>query len=1380
MCDKKNVIVSMLIILLLCLSQCIATGENLLANADFKELNDEGLPEEWYTDAYILDTGYSVFNISENEDNHSLTLMIQNIGENDARFAQTVSVEPGSLYLLSGYIKAEGIEGGQGANLSVEGVYAFSEKVYDTDGQWKYIEYYGETGPDQDYITVFARLGGYSGVCTGKAWYTGLSLVKVDSIPGDKTADLWYRPSEDNEENDYEQFESDQEISSPFWPGLLMISVIYASIFLIVLFCEKRKQNTVALKQDIKPAYTAFVIFLALGIRLVISWFVEGYMVDVNCFLSWGQTMASCGPVHFYEATSFCDYPPLYTYVLGLNSIVKDLLGGKAETARVVFRFIPSVCDLVGSWLLFRVLLRQNSLSKRSSFLFFAIMAFNPATILNSSAWGQMDSALCLLLLAVALFAIEGKWKTALPLYVIAVLIKPQALMLGPLGLTYIVMTFIHDSDSRKAILAGTGFSVLVLALGVIPFSIYQNWDWLISLYSRTLASYPYASVNTANIYYLLGGNWDSVNNTAHIAAPVLFGILCLVYGYWWHRKAKEKPVNRIETIISLVFALCFAVLAYVKASWAWTGGLAMAYAFVIVISTAVRSNDIRMLPWLGGLLFILLYVFGVKMHERYIFPALLLLFAAWVYIKDRRILYILLLFTLTLFVNEGIVLDNSIRLGSGLGHLNGDTVWLADLISILNILGSVYAVWVGTELLLGRGQPHLRKADPWNKNSQECDRSLHWCVKDTVFLSSITAVYALISLLTLGSTKAPQSYWTSSSANEQIVFDLGEKINDFEILYFAQVSRNDFSFSVSEDGETWEGETWAQMDQGQCWKWKYVTQSYQKEDGERTYYNSDESYIVRFSGRYVRLSSQQLGLRLNEVLFRDTQGTILEAEVLARTGSESESELYSDPANLLDEQGSMEAVPSLYNSSETAELKVQPSWWNSTYFDEIYHARTAYEFLQKSVPYETSHPPLGKLLMSASIAIFGMTPFGWRFAGAVAGVLMLPGIYLLIKQLTKKSWIAVLGCLLMSLDCMHLTQTQIATIDSFPVLFIIFAYYFMLRFLQTDFCKEKIKISLYNLAFSGLFMGFAIASKWIGIYAGVGLAVLFFWHCIRILILHKNRKLSQTDKDNPATDINHSGNEAKTKYNYGLKKVLEICCWCIVFFVIVPIVIYLLSYIPYMAYNTRRIHSLTDYLNEVWKAQIGMLNYHSTPNLGMDHPFYSPWWQWPVIGKPMYYASQQYIPDDSPVHHSIFCFGNPVIWFGGLVALFVCILRSAYNRRYKIIDNDYIWHFRSTSYDCRYAFILIGLLAQYLPWVLVPRGTYIYHYFASIPFLIAAICISFDGYGVKAERWTKLLSALFIIACAVFFILLFPYATGLNVSSSWLDIGSNILRIWY
>jgi Dolichyl-phosphate-mannose--protein O-mannosyl transferase len=136
---------------------------------------------------------------------------------------------------------------------------------------------------------------------------------------------------------------------------------------------------------------------------------------------------------------------------------------------------------------------------------------------------------------------------------------------------------------------------------------------------------------------------------------------------------------------------------------------------------------------------------------------------------------------------------------------------------------------------------------------------------------------------------------------------------------------------------------------------------------------------------------------------FRRTDGTVISPVIVSRNGADPESKYYSDPSALIDEPDTLEALPALFADEAEQSRKAEPSWWNSTYFDEIYHARTAYEFLQGTVPYENSHPPLGKELMSVCVAVFGMTPFGWRLAGAIAGILMLPSMYLLGKQLRKK-----------------------------------------------------------------------------------------------------------------------------------------------------------------------------------------------------------------------------------------------------------------------------------------------------------------------------------------------------------------------------------------
>ena len=277
-------------------------------------------------------------------------------------------------------------------------------------------------------------------------------------------------------------------------------------------------------------------------------------------------------------------------------------------------------------------------------------------------------------------------------------------------------------------------------------------------------------------------------------------------------------------------------------------------------------------------------------------------------------------------------------------------------------------------------------------------------------------------------------------------------------------------------------------------------------------------------------------------------------------------------------------------------------------------------------------------------------------------------------------------------------------------------------------------------------------------------------------LVAHQNTDIPIIERDPDADPI-----QEKSCVYDAVNRTIVFCGWCILFFIVIPVIIYLLSYIPYLSYNAKRIHSVWDYISEVWRSQIGMFNYHSTPNLGMDHPFYSPWWEWPIIGKPMYYASQQYLEPDYPVHHSIFSFGNPVIWYGALAAVAMCIIRRTLSRRYSLSENGYNWHIRSKDGGILYGFILIGLLAQYLPWVLVPRGTYIYHYFASLPFLMLSLCLCFSDYSQSThEKTGKALAAIFLVASAAFFILLFPYASGMNVSAGWLNIGKHLLKIWY
>jgi len=411
---------------------------------------------------------------------------------------------------------------------------------------------------------------------------------------------------------------------------------------------------------------------------------------------------------------------------------------------------------------------------------------------------------------------------------------------------------------------------------------------------------------------------------------------------------------------------------------------------------------------------------------------------------------------------------------------------------------------------------------------------------------------------------------------------------------------------------------------------------------------------------------------------------------------------------------------------------------------------------------------------MSWFVMLFGMTPFGWRFAGALMGILMLPAMYLLARQLFKRTDLASAAMLLMAFDLMHLTQTRIATIDSFPVLFIILAFFFMLRFMQVDPWGNPLRTSLWPLLGSGLCMGLAIASKWIGVYAGIGLAVLYFWTIARHLMEYiKARRIDLSQV--PPQRLEAVKMAARDGFYLSVCK----CWWCILFFIVIPLAIYYCAYIPYFAPDggvtvEKVIEAAIGRVNANGVRSGGMLGYHSTPGLGMDHPYYSPWWEWPLIVKPMWYASSNGNLLPQGMDYTIFCMGNPLVWWLGLAGMLFVMWRFVRSHLYLTEPVQGRIRLHPQKADHTGAFLLLAFAAQFLPWVLVPRGTYIYHYFASVPFIICASVMMIDRLG---KGWATRLLWLHVILSGCMFVLFYPYASGEMVSVAWLEAPKTLMN---
>ena len=567
---------------------------------------------------------------------------------------------------------------------------------------------------------------------------------------------------------------------------------------------------------------------------------------------------------------------------------------------------------------------------------------------------------------------------------------------------------------------------------------------------------------------------------------------------------------------------------------------------------------------------------------------------------------------------------------------------------------------------------------------------SSHFEKKDWLALGIVTAVYAVVAFWGLGQNVAPQSFLHFEAGNYYAQIELSDPQEITAVRYYSGLCTADYTLQFSEDGETWVSQV---KDDGSSGMTQSYTQLFRWNDAVL----NPESGTVR----YVRIISggeQYLG----EVALYGADGDLLSTgEFTPASGCEA----------LFDEQGTI---------AETYSFR------NGTYFDEIYHPRTAYEMIEGVWPYEITHPPLGKAIISLGIRLFGMTPFGWRFMGVFFGILMLPILYVFLKKMFRYTASAACGTALFAFDFMHYTQTRLATIDTYAVFFILMMYLFMYFWLTEDAANPKRR--LLWLALTGLSFGLGAASKWSCFYAGAGLGVIWLVYWIVRFVREKKSALWE---------------------------FAENAAWCVLFFIAVPSLIYYVSYYSYgvsQGMSGIGMFFRGEYLKIVMDNQSYMWNYHS--DLVATHPYSSMWHQWLVDARPILYYLEYF--DDGT--KSLFgAFSNPLVAWGGLIAM-----------------GGMAW-LAIREKDNRAIFILLGYLANLLPWVAVDRLTFAYHYFPCTVFLILAIGYLFADLRRRDWKWPLSVGSFTAVGVGLF-VLFYPVLSGVRVSA---DYTSTFLK-WF
>ncbi len=355
-------------------------------------------------------------------------------------------------------------------------------------------------------------------------------------------------------------------------------------------------------------------------------------------------------------------------------------------------------------------------------------------------------------------------------------------------------------------------------------------------------------------------------------------------------------------------------------------------------------------------------------------------------------------------------------------------------------------------------------------------------------------------------------------------------------------------------------------------------------------------------------------------------------------------------------------------------------------YFDEVYHAFTAVTMMgedsakawewwntpPEGFAYEWTHPPLAKLGMVLGMSIFGQNSFGWRIPGAILGVGSVYLIYLIAKKIFKDETVGLISAGVFSLDGLPLVMNRIGMNDSYILFFSLLSIYMFMK--QKDL-------------FSAIFYGLALSSKWSALWAAPIIFVLW---------------LKRKNKFNPS----------------------------ILWFLLLPFIIYLLSYLPMFTTG----HNLTIW----WGMQKQIWWYHT--GLEATHPYTSSWWTWPFLIRPIYLYTSSEI---GGVVSRIYAMGNPFVFWIGIASICLCAVFSYLEK------------------NKRLGFVVFSYLIFFAPWAASPRIMFFYHYLPSIPFMSIAI-------GYLLRRFPK--AMYFVVPiCILSFIYFYPHWAGLQVPL-WLD----------
>lgn len=281
---------------------------------------------------------------------------------------------------------------------------------------------------------------------------------------------------------------------------------------------------------------------------------LPSFKIDMVDWQAWASRLLTVGPSNFYNVNFFTDYLPGYLYILLLKASFFKLVFPKLSLFSLEFdhfiKFINTVFDMATAFYIYKIITRYN---RKWAYIGSLIYLSNPASIFNTSVWGQVDSLVSLLVIYSSYQLIELKkfssWSITTAL---GFLVKPQSLVILP------ILFFKYLKEPKRYYFFIFLFLILPIALIIsLPFFIKDPLFGLLHLLIKSSNQYPYTSVNAFNLWSFVG-MWisDLIGYPSYYILGIIFyGISILMIGL---------PFIRLNPKNSTVyFALALSILAF-------------------------------------------------------------------------------------------------------------------------------------------------------------------------------------------------------------------------------------------------------------------------------------------------------------------------------------------------------------------------------------------------------------------------------------------------------------------------------------------------------------------------------------------------------------------------------------------------------------------------------------------------------------------------------------------------------------------------------------------------------------------------------------------------------------------------------------------------